>query len=100
LTEADRTAVQLNHTAIYAADRQESAAFLAGVLGLEVGAPFGPFLPVDLGNGVTLDYYSLSPRTVWVRDTAGIPRTASSTAGSCGWAAMWPPRKDSSQAPS
>lgn len=22
-----------------------------------MGAPFGPFLPVDLGNGVTLDYY-------------------------------------------
>jgi hypothetical protein len=24
---------------------------------LTVGAPFGPFLPVDLGNGVTLGYY-------------------------------------------
>jgi catechol 2,3-dioxygenase-like lactoylglutathione lyase family enzyme len=24
---------------------------------LKVGTPFGPFLPVDLGNGVTLDYY-------------------------------------------
>ncbi|MEV7179660.1 VOC family protein [Kitasatospora sp. NPDC093679] len=49
--------VQLNHTAVYARDRRVSAAFLAGILGLEVGAPFGPFLPVDLGNGVTLDYY-------------------------------------------
>ncbi|MGW2050500.1 VOC family protein [Streptomyces sp. NPDC001858] len=49
--------VQLNHTAVYARDRRLSAEFLAVVLGLEVGAPFGPFLPVDLGNGVTLDYY-------------------------------------------
>ncbi|AYG85110.1 Glutathione transferase FosA [Streptomyces hundungensis] len=49
--------VQLNHTAIYATDRQLSAEFIAVILGLKVGAPFGPFLPVDLGNGVTLDYY-------------------------------------------
>lgn len=49
--------VQLNHTAVYASDRYLSAEFLAAVLGLKVGSPFGPFLPVDLGNGVTLDYY-------------------------------------------
>ncbi|MEU7553645.1 VOC family protein [Streptomyces sp. NPDC044571] len=49
--------VRLDHTAVYASDRRLSAEFLAVVLGLEVGAPFGPFLPVDLGNGVTLDYY-------------------------------------------
>ena len=53
------TPVQLNHTVVHARDRQLSAEFLAVVLGLEVGAPFGPFLPVDLGNGVTLDYYEL-----------------------------------------
>ncbi|CAL9655379.1 Glutathione transferase FosA [Streptomyces sp. enrichment culture] len=51
------TAVQLNHIAVHAHDRRLSAEFLAAVLGLGVGAPFGPFLPVDLGNGVTLDYY-------------------------------------------
>jgi catechol 2,3-dioxygenase-like lactoylglutathione lyase family enzyme len=49
--------VHLNHTAVYAHDRHLSAEFLAAVLGLEVGAPFGPFLPLDLGNGVTLDFY-------------------------------------------
>ncbi|MEU8706352.1 VOC family protein [Streptomyces sp. NPDC048565] len=49
--------VQLDHHAVLAADRGLSAEFIATVLGLEVGAPFGPFLPVDLGNGVTLDYY-------------------------------------------
>ncbi|MYR44814.1 VOC family protein [Streptomyces sp. SID5910] len=51
------TTVQLNHTVVLARDRRLSAEFLAAILGLEVGAPFGPFLPVDLGNGVTLDYY-------------------------------------------
>ncbi|MGW1259640.1 VOC family protein [Streptomyces sp. NPDC002513] len=55
--EPPTAAVQLNHTAVYARDRRLSAAFLAGILGLEVGAPMGPFVPVDLGNGVTLDYY-------------------------------------------
>ncbi|MGW3658146.1 VOC family protein [Streptomyces sp. NPDC005151] len=56
-SELTATAVQLNHTAVYATDRQLSAEFIAAILGLKVGAPFGPFLPVDLGNGVTLDYY-------------------------------------------
>jgi catechol 2,3-dioxygenase-like lactoylglutathione lyase family enzyme len=51
------TAVQLNHTNVYATDQQLSAEFIAEVLGLKVSAPAGPFLPVDLGNGVTLDYY-------------------------------------------
>ncbi|MFD4648017.1 VOC family protein [Streptomyces sp. NPDC058441] len=56
-SELSPTAVQLNHTAIYARDRHLSAEFIATILGLKVGAPFGPFLPVDLGNDVTLDYY-------------------------------------------
>ncbi|MFF9803972.1 VOC family protein [Streptomyces coeruleorubidus] len=55
--ELPATVAHLNHTVVFASDRQLSAEFLAAVLGLEVGAPFGPFLPVDLGNGVTLDYY-------------------------------------------
>ncbi|MYS85021.1 VOC family protein [Embleya scabrispora] len=49
--------VQLNHTAIYAKDRRSAAEFFATILGLEVGTPFGPFVPIELGNGVTLDYY-------------------------------------------
>ncbi|MFI8193486.1 VOC family protein [Streptomyces sp. NPDC085946] len=51
------TAVRLDHTVVHATDRRLSAEFLAAVLGLVPGAPFGPFLPVDLGNGVTLDFY-------------------------------------------
>ncbi|MDJ0385576.1 VOC family protein [Streptomyces sp. G-G2] len=49
--------VRLDHTAVYARDRRLSAEFITAVLGLTASAPFGPFLPVDLGNGVTLDYY-------------------------------------------
>ena len=47
--------VELNHTVIASHDREESARFLAGILGLEVGAPLEPFLPVETANGVTLD---------------------------------------------
>ncbi|GGY61033.1 VOC family protein [Streptomyces omiyaensis] len=52
--------VQLDHTVVHSTDRSASAHFLAGILGLEVGAPFGPFLPVDLANGVTLDFLQTS----------------------------------------
>src|SRR3954449_6486845 len=48
--------VELNHTIVRAQDKHASAAFLAELLGLEVGAPVGLFVPVALGNGVTLDY--------------------------------------------
>ncbi|MET9697494.1 VOC family protein [Streptomyces sp. NPDC006529] len=56
-TPTHASAIRLDHTVVHARDRQLSAEFLTAVLGLTVGAPFGPFLPVDLGNGVTLDYY-------------------------------------------
>jgi catechol 2,3-dioxygenase-like lactoylglutathione lyase family enzyme len=48
--------IQLNHTIVAARDKKASADFLATILGLEVGAPFGPFLPVETSNGVTLDF--------------------------------------------
>ncbi|MEU2908299.1 VOC family protein [Streptomyces massasporeus] len=63
-TDLPTTIAHLNHTAVYASDRRLSAEFLAAVLGLEVGAPFGPFLPVDLGNGVTLDYYEMTDEPI------------------------------------
>ncbi|MDL2075022.1 VOC family protein [Streptomyces sp. GXMU-J15] len=62
--QSTTTTVQFNHTAVLASDRSLSAEFLATVLGLEVGAPFGPFLPVDLGNGVTLDYYEMRDESI------------------------------------
>jgi catechol 2,3-dioxygenase-like lactoylglutathione lyase family enzyme len=48
--------VELNHTIVPARDKGRSAEFLAAVLGLEVGRPWGPFAPVVVGNGVTLDF--------------------------------------------
>ncbi|MFI5606604.1 VOC family protein [Amycolatopsis sp. NPDC051903] len=49
-------AVELNHTIVWATDRGASAEFLAGVLGVPVGAETPPFLPLVLANGVTLDF--------------------------------------------
>ncbi|MFJ9174701.1 VOC family protein [Streptomyces sp. NPDC102360] len=49
-------AVQLNHTIVHSRDNRESAEFLAHILGLEVGDEWGPFIPLDLSNGVTLDF--------------------------------------------
>jgi catechol 2,3-dioxygenase-like lactoylglutathione lyase family enzyme len=48
--------VELNHTIVPARDKQASAEFLAHILGLEAGPPFGPFIPVETANGVTLDF--------------------------------------------
>ncbi|MEU3059402.1 VOC family protein [Streptomyces subrutilus] len=49
-------AVQLNHTIVHSRDNRESAAFLAHVLDLQVGTEWGPFVPLELANGVTLDF--------------------------------------------
>lgn len=48
--------VDLNHTIVAARDKRAAAEFLATILGLQVGAPFGPFIPVETSNGVTLDF--------------------------------------------
>lgn len=56
--------VEFNHTIVFARDRQASADFLATILGLEVGAPWGPFLPVATSNGVTLDFATSDQDTI------------------------------------
>ncbi|MFD9908653.1 VOC family protein [Streptomyces sp. NPDC059063] len=48
--------VQLNHTIVHARDNRESAEFFADLLDLEVGPEWGPFVPVALAGGVTLDF--------------------------------------------
>ncbi len=48
--------VELNHTIVAARDKKESADFVATILGLSVSPPFGPFIPVETSNGVTLDF--------------------------------------------
>ena len=47
---------QLNHTIVAAHDKVESATFLSEILGLPAPEPFGHFLVVATGNGVSLDY--------------------------------------------
>ncbi|MEJ8640651.1 VOC family protein [Streptomyces sp. MS1.HAVA.3] len=56
--------VELNHTIIHSRDNRESATFLAHVLDLEVGAEWGPFIPVDTGNGVTLDFATIPAESI------------------------------------
>jgi catechol 2,3-dioxygenase-like lactoylglutathione lyase family enzyme len=47
---------QLNHTIVRVRDKDESASFLTDVLGLNAATAFGPFLVVELDNGVSLDF--------------------------------------------
>ena len=48
--------VQLNHTIVSARDARASAEFLAEILGLAAPTRFGPFMIVQTGNDVSLDY--------------------------------------------
>jgi catechol 2,3-dioxygenase-like lactoylglutathione lyase family enzyme len=50
-------AVELNHTIVWARDKAAGARFLGGILDLPVGEQWGPFVPINLANGVTLDYH-------------------------------------------
>jgi catechol 2,3-dioxygenase-like lactoylglutathione lyase family enzyme len=51
--------VHLNHTIVWCRDKQTSASFLTEVLGLPTAEPFGPFMVVELGNGVSLDFHEI-----------------------------------------
>ena len=52
--------VELNHTIVHAADREASARFMAEVFGLDEPQAFGPFLVVQVANGVSLDHMQAS----------------------------------------
>ncbi|MEV0786482.1 VOC family protein [Streptomyces sp. NPDC050423] len=62
--------VELNHTIIHSRDNRESAEFLAGVLGLETGAEWGPFIPVTTANGVTLDFATVPAESITLQHYA------------------------------
>jgi catechol 2,3-dioxygenase-like lactoylglutathione lyase family enzyme len=47
---------QLNHTIVASRDPQLSADFFAEILGRPAPQRFGPFLVVELDNGVSLDF--------------------------------------------
>ena len=48
--------VELNHTIVPSHDKHASAQFLADLLGIPVAGEAGPFVQVELGNGVTLHH--------------------------------------------
>ncbi len=49
--------VRLNHTIVWCRDQNISASFLTDILGLAPAVRFGPFLVVEVANGVSLDYH-------------------------------------------
>ncbi|QSA97740.1 VOC family protein [Methylococcus sp. EFPC2] len=48
--------IQLNHTIVWCTNKPKSASFLTDILGLPEPKPFGPFLVVELSNGISLDF--------------------------------------------
>ncbi|QHY97283.1 Glutathione transferase FosA [Streptomyces sp. S4.7] len=58
------SSVQLNHTIVHARDNRASAEFLANILDLEIGTEWGPFIPVDTANGVTLDFATVDEKSI------------------------------------
>ncbi|MEV6260513.1 VOC family protein [Streptomyces sp. NPDC051784] len=62
--------VELNHTIVHCRDNRESAEFLAHILGLTPGAEWGPFIPLVLSNGVTLDFATVPTGSVTVQHYA------------------------------
>jgi catechol 2,3-dioxygenase-like lactoylglutathione lyase family enzyme len=49
--------VQLNHTIVWSRDQHRSAQFFVDVFGRPPPVRFGPFLVVEVDNGVSLDYH-------------------------------------------
>jgi catechol 2,3-dioxygenase-like lactoylglutathione lyase family enzyme len=48
--------IVLNHTIVPVGDKGRGARFLADLLGLEVGPPAGPFVPVRVNADLTFDF--------------------------------------------
>ncbi|MDF6022843.1 VOC family protein [Streptomyces sp. JH34] len=62
--------VELNHTIVHSRDNRESAEFLARLLDLTVGTEWGPFIPVVLANGVTLDFATVPAASITMQHYA------------------------------
>lgn len=56
--------IQLNHTIVHARDPVASAKFLAEIVGLAEPKPYGPFMAVEVDNGVTLDFMRAEPNEI------------------------------------
>ncbi len=50
---------QLNHTIVWSRDKKASAEYLTRTMGLPPASPWGPFLVVEMANGVSLDFHDL-----------------------------------------
>ena len=48
-----------HHTIVWCRDQRVSAGFLADLFGLPEPVAWGPFLIVDMANGVSLDYHEV-----------------------------------------
>ena len=48
--------ITLNHTIVWCTDQDRSANFLADLFDLPAPVHWGPFVMVDMANGVSLDY--------------------------------------------
>jgi catechol 2,3-dioxygenase-like lactoylglutathione lyase family enzyme len=48
--------VTLNHTIVRCSDKEASSRFLVEILGLPEPTAYGPFVVVQVDNGVSLDY--------------------------------------------
>ena len=48
--------IKLNHTIVQSKDKRAAADFFTGLFGMPKAKPFGPFLGVEVGNEVTLDF--------------------------------------------
>jgi catechol 2,3-dioxygenase-like lactoylglutathione lyase family enzyme len=51
--------IALNHTIVWCRDQQVSATFLTEMLGRPPATRFGPFLVVELDNGISLDFHEV-----------------------------------------
>jgi catechol 2,3-dioxygenase-like lactoylglutathione lyase family enzyme len=49
--------VTLNHTIVWCRDKKVSAGYLTDILGLQPPKPWGPFLVVEMGNHLSMDYH-------------------------------------------
>lgn len=49
-------AVEFNHTIVGSRDKRVAATFMADLLGLPEPTAYGPFMVLQLDNGVSLDY--------------------------------------------
>jgi catechol 2,3-dioxygenase-like lactoylglutathione lyase family enzyme len=62
--------IKLNHTIVHSKDPRAASAFLAEIFGLPAPKPFGPFLGVEVGNEVTLDFLDAEGMEIQVQHYA------------------------------